>query len=62
MVEFQRIKIKNPFMKAKFFIYQHKVKKNWAKQWEFYSTQMTKILNETISNHQKDEDLYKLRF
>lgn len=31
------------------FIYQLKVKKNWAKQWAFYKTQITKILNEAFS-------------
>jgi hypothetical protein len=60
MVKLEGIIIEKAFIKVELFIYQHKVRKNWAKQWEFYNAQIIKILNETFSNYQKGEDLYKL--
>jgi hypothetical protein len=38
MVELEGIKTENAFMKAEFVIYQQKVRKKQAKQWEFYRT------------------------
>lgn len=51
MVELEGIRTKNAFMKAKLFIYQKKVKKNRAEQWEFYKTQIIEILNGVFSSY-----------
>jgi hypothetical protein len=61
MVELEGIKIEKAFIKVELLIYQHKVRKNGAEQWEFYNAQIIKIMNETFSNYQKNEDLYRLR-
>jgi hypothetical protein len=54
------IKIENVFMKSELLVYQHKVKKNQAKQWEFYNAHITKILNDAFTNYRKDKELLKL--
>ncbi len=43
------------FMKAELFIHQQKVRRNWAKQWEFHKAEITEILNDTFANYKKDE-------
>jgi hypothetical protein len=60
MVKLEGIITENAFIKVELFIYQHKVRKNWVEEWQFYNAQIIKILNETFSNYQKGEDLYKL--
>jgi hypothetical protein len=61
MVKLEGIKINKAFIKVELLIYQHKVQKNGVEQWEFYNAQIIKIMNETFSNYQKGEDLYKLQ-
>jgi hypothetical protein len=48
-------------MKAELLINQHKIRKNQAKQWEFYNAHITKILNEAFTNYQKYKELLKLQ-
>jgi hypothetical protein len=48
-------------MKAELLIYQHKVIKNKAKQWEFYNAHIIKILNDTFASYRNHKELLKLQ-
>jgi hypothetical protein len=48
-------------MKTELLIYQHKVRKNKVKQWEFYNAHIIKILNDTFASYRNDKELLKLQ-
>ncbi len=60
MAKLEVIKIENMFMKVDLLIYQQKVKKNRAEQWEFYKAQIIENLNNTLANCRKDKELLQL--
>ncbi len=55
ITQLEVIRIKNTFMEVNFFIYQQKVKKTQVEQWEFYKTQIIKILNDAFVSYRKDK-------
>jgi hypothetical protein len=60
MEEFDNLKTKHAFMKAKLPIYQKGNNRNQVEQWEQCREQIGEIIQDAFESYQKDKELYLL--